>query len=178
MRSQDNWPEAIAHKIFRAGDTPTPFTADEIRTGCPEGRTTVTRIEEAGEPVRFREARFTACDSDGAMWQYRIISDAGEAMEDWQGGRSLWTEYQSHASMPREETTITEEPITIACGAFDCYRYVRRSTKEDGIETVRSFWFAKEFPGAPAKVEVRENGIVSYITEWISDTEVARRRGG
>ena len=51
---------------FRPGDQPTPFSADEIRRGCPPGRTVRTLVVRAGQEPYVHVTRFSTGDGDGA----------------------------------------------------------------------------------------------------------------
>lgn len=52
-----------AHRL-RPDDLPTPFSAEQIREGCPAERTIRIREETPGEPPTFRRIRFIEADAD------------------------------------------------------------------------------------------------------------------
>jgi hypothetical protein len=138
-----------AHRL-RPDHHPTPFSADEIRRGCPPGRTIRTRVERAGvEPV-IRVTRFVGGDAEGADHEVWTETPTGERVGNVERRRSTWLDFQSHASMPIANTVIGEETIDIPAGAFDCLVY----TRTDGDE-ISTFWFAKSAPGMPLKYESR-----------------------
>jgi len=56
---------ADSHQLH-LGHRPTPFTADEIRVGCPPGRTVRSLIVEAGKEPYVHVTRFVSGDADGA----------------------------------------------------------------------------------------------------------------
>ena len=152
-----------AHQ-FRAGDLPTPFSADEIRAGCRPGRTVRSLIVEKGEPPRVGVTRFVTGDAEGADQEHWTESPDGERLTEPQRRRSTWLEFQGHASMPADTTEIAEEDIDIPAGHFACLRYTRRDE-----DTVSTFWFARSAPGMPLKYEGREAGELVYSSVAIED---------
>ena len=52
--------------VLGPGLLPTPFTADEIRAGCPDGRTIRLLVEPARGESFVRVDRFTLGDDRGA----------------------------------------------------------------------------------------------------------------
>lgn len=60
---------------------PTPFTADEIRAGCPPGRTVRCLVVEPGREAHVRVTVFVSGDADGAEHEvddarFRALLDA------------------------------------------------------------------------------------------------------
>ena len=55
---------------------PTPFSAAQIRSGCPAGRTIRVRSERRDEPTTYRVIRFVDVDDDGALQVEEWIGDA------------------------------------------------------------------------------------------------------
>ncbi len=145
-------------RMLRPDHAPTPFTAEEIRRGCPTGRTVTARTEAAGEPDRVDTTVFAETDEQGALLE-----------SNGQEHRVTWLELQSHASFPAELTTITEEMIQIPLGRMECLSY--RVVKD---ETVSTFWFAKDRPGMPVLFMTETNGAVLSTTFVIED-EVRQR---
>ena len=144
------------HRL-RPDHHPTPFTADEIRVGCPPGRTVRSLVEEAGRDPYVQITRFVAGDAEGAEQESWTETPGGVRLSDPVRRRSTWLGFQGHASMPAAKTHIGEEEIDIPAGRFACLHYTRR----DG-ETVSTFWFAKTAPGMPLKFEEREGGELVY----------------
>lgn len=132
---------------------PTPFTVEEIRSGCPVGRSVTARTEAAGEPDRVDLTVFVETDADGAM----LVSNGSRH-------RVTWRELQGHASFPAELTTITEEAVQTPLGDMECLCY--RVISDD---TASTFWFAKDRPGMPILFTVEENGGLVSTTIVIAD---------
>jgi hypothetical protein len=136
---------------LRPDHHPTPFSADEIRIGCPPGRTVRALILEAGKDPYVQVTRFVAADADGAEQEFSTETPDGVPLAEPRRRRSTWRDLQNHASMPVATTTITEVEIDIPAGHFACLRYTRR--EDDG--SIATFWFARSAPGMPLKFEER-----------------------
>jgi hypothetical protein len=143
---------------------PTPFTAAEIREGCPPGRTLRIRIERAGEDPVIRVVRYVEIDADGAVqesWAERLD---GSRLSDPERERSTWLELQEHASFPVASTERIEEELTIPAGRFACLRYTR--TDPDAIWR---FWFARDLPGQPVRFEREADGQIVFSATLIEN---------
>ena len=152
---------------FRVGDRPTPFSAQEIRQGCPPGRTVRALVVRAGEEPYVRVIRFSTGDEEGADQEVWTEMLDGTRLTETETGHSNWRERQGHASMPADRTEVTEEEIVIPAGRFACVRYTR--TDE---ETVNVFWFAKAAPGMPLKFEKRIDDKTVFSSTTLSDEVV------
>ena len=145
---------------------PTPFSADEIRAGCPAGRTVRSIVVEGEAAPYIHIVRFVAADADGADQETWDETLDGEPLRGPSQRRSTWLQFQGHASMPAATTVREPESIVIPAGRFDCLRY--RRTECDGVST---FWFAMAAPGQPLKFEERAlDGTLVYSSTCISDT--------
>ncbi|CAM3412984.1 hypothetical protein OCAE111667_08535 [Occultella aeris] len=123
--------------IMGEGCAPTPFTADEIRMGCPDGHTLRVRTT-AGDAVREAVHRFEDGDAGGVTLSQEVDGEVSSR-------RVRWVDLQTHASFPAERTTIEPERITTPLGELDCLRY---SVRREGLMT---FWFATAHPGMPVR---------------------------
>jgi hypothetical protein len=150
--------------VVEPGHAPTPYTADEIRRGCPAGRTIRLLVESADGKTFIRTTRFMDCDEHGAIQDRALFSVDGEPLGPVQTDRSSWAELQAHASFPAERTTISEESIDTALGRLDCMRY----TVTDG-PTVETFWFAKAKAGMPVRFVSEIDGRVTNAVTMIGD---------
>jgi hypothetical protein len=140
-------------RVIHPGHAPTPFTADEIRQGCPRGRTVTARTEAAGEPDRVDITVFVETDEEGALLE-----------SNGRRHRVSWSELQSHASFPESMTTITDDLIETPLGQMECLGY--RAVSADTIST---FWFAKDRPGMPVLFTTETNGALVSTTMVIAD---------
>jgi hypothetical protein len=143
---------------------PTPFTAEEIRIGCPPGRTIRMRVFEAGQPPYVGVTKFVTGDADGADQESWRETPDGARLTEPRRRRSTWLEFQAHASMPRATTVIEPETVDLPAGRYDCLRYTRREGDEETV-----FWFARSAPGMPLKVEERVDGELVYASEATED---------
>jgi hypothetical protein len=146
--------------ILEPGQAPTPFTADEIRQGCPAGRTIRLRVDVPGETSFLRVSRFVEADEAGATLERSRLSLDGDPLGESDVGRVTWRELQAHASFPAERTTIESERIETAIGELDCLRYTVRDGATEDV-----FWFARDLPGMPIQYLTREDGqVVSTVS--------------
>lgn len=152
-------------RILKIGHAPTPFTADEIRSGCPAGRTTKLLVEAAVEPPYHRHIRFIEADDRGAtqdLWRTTLDGDPIGRIETVY---STWDELQNHASFRAAATTIESESLDLDIGPFECLRY----TVREGI-TIHTFWFAPELPGMPVKFTAHADDRLTYLSMMIANT--------
>jgi len=146
-------------------DLPTPFTAAEIREGCPPGRTLRFRIERAGEDPVIRVSRYAETDVEGAVQESWTEDFDGRRLSDPERERSTWLELQEHASFPRATTQRAEEEVEIAAGRFACLRYTRTDP-----DAVWRFWFARDLPGQPVCYERDASGQIVFSATLIENT--------
>ena len=76
--------------VLAPGTLPTPFTADEIRVGCPDGRTIRMRIEADGRVVGFRTNTFRDGDAEGATTEAQAFDAEGKPVGPATSHRSTW----------------------------------------------------------------------------------------
>jgi hypothetical protein len=116
---------------------PYPFTASEIRAGCPLGRMIDYRIEKVGDSARSERWAFAPVGEDSVTITTTPLDAQGNATGVPETQTSKWTELHEHAHFPRPATKVSEESLTVPAGTFAVLRYV--ITKEDDVKTV---WFA------------------------------------
>ena len=129
-------------------NAPTPFTAEEIRAGCPDGRTITLLVEPAGGAPFRRVNRYRDGDAEGVTVERWTLGPDGERVGEVEATRSTWLELQAHASFPSAVTTVTRESVTLPFGVVEALRY-RVGT---GAEAA-TFWFAMAHPGMPVRYE-------------------------
>jgi len=146
--------------ILGPGLLPTPFSADEIRAGCPVGRTIRLLVEREGVEPSLRTNRFIAADDDGAIIESQRLTIGGEPIGEPVADRSTWLQLQEHAAFPADRTTRTTTTVELPFGVLECLRY-------DMVEgdTTNTFWFARVAPGMPVKYQTVEAGrVTSTVT--------------
>ncbi|NNC93520.1 MAG: hypothetical protein HKN80_13625 [Acidimicrobiia bacterium] len=149
--------------ILHPGHAPTPFTAAEIRAGCPVGRTIRLAIQ-AGGASHTRVIRFVACSEDGASQESQAFTEWGETLGEPTMNWTSWAQFQEHASFPQAATSIEVEALNTPLGRLECRAY----TVVDGDEVTR-FWFAVPRPGMPVRVEQTVAGEVVQTTIMVDD---------
>ena len=144
---------------------PTPFTAAEIRDGCPAGREIRVLVEEPGATYH-RVIRFVAVDGDGAVQESRGFTTDGTPLEEPSVSRSSWDELQRHAVFPTDTTTRRSESLSSPLGRLACRAYEVVVGESD----VTTFWFDIDRPGMPVKVVTRHGDRVVSTMTMIADS--------
>lgn len=148
--------------LVRPGLLPTPFSADEIRAGCPEGRTLRLRVTPPDGASYFRKSRYTSCDADGTTIETWRVDEHGLPIGEVRTERSTWQELEDHASFPADQTDVESATIALAMGTYPCQVYTV------GGPSGPRFWFALAFPGMPVRYEIpTETG--TEVTELVRD---------
>jgi hypothetical protein len=143
---------------------PSPFTPEQIRTGCPSGRTVRWRAEDVGEPPYVRVSRFLGSDEEGTTLERSRESLDGAPLGEPVASRQTWSELQVNALFPAAITEVTAETIPTDLGDLDCVRY---TVSENG--SVNSFWFDRNRPGPPVRYEIVAGGQVVSQAMIIAD---------
>jgi hypothetical protein len=138
---------------IRPDHLPTPFSAADIRAGCPLGRTIRVRSDAPGSESTFRSIRFVEVDADGAVQEFQAIDADGAPLGEATRHRSSWLELQGHASQPTDATVLDEVDLALPSGTEACWRY---TVGRDGEQA--TFWFAQGRAGMPVQVERHVNG--------------------
>lgn len=144
---------------------PTPFTADEIRAGCPVGRSVTVRMSGDQDLTTKWRSTFLECDDEGAVVETRMVPGEWERPRPPSEARVTWEELRMHAAFPAEATEITEETIETPLGALECLRY-----EVSAPEGLRILWFAKALPGQPVRIGTVVNGEIEVSSEIVHDT--------
>ncbi len=152
-------------RTLEPGHAPTPFTADEIRSGCPAGRTMKLLVEASVEPPYHGHIRFVEADDRGATQDLWRTTLDGLPLGGIDTVYSTWSELQRHASFPARMTTVENESIDLDIGTIDCLRYRVR----EGI-TIHTFWFAPALPGMPVKFTAHTDDLLTYVSVMIANT--------
>ena len=149
---------------------PTPFSAEEIREGCPTGRTSKYLIEVAGNPNSFQLMSFTNSDKDGTDFESITLDNEGTQTGEKKAAGARWDELQSHASFPETDTLIKSEFYTTPVGEFNCWHYVVKKDNQ-GKKEVTHYWFAKSLPGPPVFMEQIIEGKTVFKMTLVENTK-------
>ena len=140
---------------------PTPFSADEIRAACPEGRWNLFEMQTTGKAKLWQLSTFEHSDEHGADFQGVVVNEEGAEVGSPARDTATWHQLQAHASFPSALTEIRADTYRSDAGKFDCWLYVVTEHTGDK-EIVQRFWFARNLPGPPVRVEQREDGTVTF----------------
>jgi hypothetical protein len=154
-----------ASQRMQPDHAPTPFTAAQIRAGCPTGSWRTYRISVLGPQgwsVTQRDMRFVRSDDDGTDMRAVQRDSEGRELGEPLEVHTRWTELQSHGSFPRTDTWIEDVPVRLDCGSFDTWLYLV-VTSENGRTKEKRLWFARHLPGPPVVME-----------EWLDQELVLR----
>jgi len=146
---------------MESGHAPTPFSAGEIRSGCPEGRKIVFQVEMFGKPLIFRTTRFVSADKEGTVMETVTTGADGKPIGKRQMVIARWKDLQAHASFPGDRTEIRTEKYTTPAGTFDCWLYTVKETTA-GKTNAKRLWFAFSLPGPPVCYEETVDGQLTY----------------
>jgi hypothetical protein len=144
-----------SHRL-RPDHLPTPFSAAEIRDGCPAGRTILIREESAGKEPTFRRIVFMEVDGETSVQELQSTDADGTPLGEASLGRATWLDLQRHASQPADATEVGEVALDLPFGTFDCWLYTVL-----GPDAELRFWFAKELAGMPVQIEEWVDGALA-----------------
>jgi hypothetical protein len=152
--------------VLAPGTLPTPFTAEEIRAGCPVGRFIRTRIEADGRIVGYGTQVYLEGDAEGATTESQRLDADGVPSGPPETEHPTWLELQAHASFDSQHTGRSPEVLETPLGRLDCLHYQRQNP--DG--STSDFWFALSHPGMPIRFRTVKEGRVSHEVIVIEDT--------
>ena len=148
----------------RPDHLPTPFSAADIRAGCPVGRTIRLRSEAPGAELTYLQIRFVEVDADGAVQEFQSTDREGIPIGEPNVRRSSWIDLQHHASQPASATVLDEVDLELRFGIEACWRYTV------GVDDASfAYWFAKDRAGMPVQVEERVGGELVRRSVVLSD---------
>lgn len=145
----------------------TPFTAQQIREGCPAGRSDTYQIQKIGEDPVLRQTTFTNSTADGAEFRAVMKTQDGVAIGEPQTATATWEELRKHAEYPAKNTTIIEGQVVVPAGTFASRHYIVVSETDDGKAQETHAWFATELPGPPVLFQTKVEGTVVFSMELI-----------
>jgi len=158
-----DWPSE-EERTLEEGHAPTPYTAEQIRDGCPSGRVCEFKIESAGGYEVTKRYRFFDADDHGVVIEATVLGPAAGGNQAPAKSRASWRELQSHASFPADSTQISNQQVETPAGTFQCMRYIV-TTKEGGKTVTKYLDFARELPGMPVRMTLEYDGTkVSSMT--------------
>lgn len=154
-------------RVLAPDRAPTPFTAAEIRAGCPAGRQVRLEVRVAGAEPYVRVTRFLTGTEETAVQQTQRFDLEGHPLDEPVQVEAGWRDLQAHASFPADRTAVDHQAVDTALGRLDCLRY----TVTEG-NRVDVYWFAEALPGMPVRTETRQHGEVVSTMEMVASTSV------
>ncbi len=149
---------------------PTPFSAAQIHSGCPEGRQVRFLIQSPDNPDLYHSLTFGAGSAIGVRLDAVTEDREGNPLSEVKTSYPEWSELQAHASFPENRTSIATASLTTPAGTFDCWYYtVTRSNQ--GRSSIEHYWFPKALPGPPQRFVTEVNGEAVYSMTMV-DTGV------
>ena len=142
---------------MRPDHLPTPFSAEEIRRGCPAGRMIKFLIETPDKPISYQVFDFKEGTEESAHFEAYTLDENGNVIGPKNNATLKWTDLQAHASYAKKNTTVNREFKTIASGTFDCWQYTM-TTEDHGKTKESRYWFAIALPGPPILVRETIDG--------------------
>lgn len=153
-------------RILDPGHAPTPFTAEEIRIGCPAGRQVTVVHIAPDESSECWTTTFAKTDHETTLLINQQVGEDGQLL----GGASelvaTWDELQAHASFPAVNTTISEVELETPIGKNRCLLY----EVSEG-PTTKKLWFAESLPGLPIKTIYLKDDLLELTTVVVRDTQ-------
>ncbi len=138
-------------------NAPTPYTAAQIREGCPLGRTIVFVIETPDRPPVKKRMVFVDVDDERATVRSEVLDEKDKVVGQPEMKISTWEELRKHALFPREVTTVSQAVAETPAGSFSCTRYTVIEKSAAG-ESKLTLCFAKELPGPPVEMTEEKDG--------------------
>ena len=163
-------PKARDPRRLKPDHAPTPYTADQIRDGCRDGRTSTYRIEAPRRKTILQTLRFSNGTDKGCDLEVTRKTEDGTLFGKPTTARAPWAQLQSHASFPEKLTKVTDAEVTTPAGKFDCLLYTV-TTRRGEITTVVRAYFAKKLPGPPVKRVVEMNGKVIHTMTLVKQVD-------
>ena len=148
-----------------AATLPTPYTAEQIREATTPGRRYRFRTV-AGGRTSIITMEFVEVDPEATVVESSVFDADGNRASPAQTARSTWEELRLHASFPAAATTTEDATVTVPAGTYEATLYTVRAGDQ-----VERFWFARELPGPPVKMEQQTAaGDVVFTMELLEHT--------
>jgi hypothetical protein len=141
---------------------PQLFTVEQLREGCPQGRTIEFRIAVDGKPTTIEHWEFTVVSASEATIHAVTRDESGAVLDD-ETGSSTWDDLHHHGQFPAASTTFEDNVrVTVPAGNFTTRLYV---VTRDGV--TQRFWFAPDLPGPPVLFTTERDGKVLMHSEML-----------
>jgi len=125
---------------------PRPFTAEQIREEMVVGFRLRTSWKTS-KGTKYSLWTVVEADAEGVEIEYADLDESGAVLGKPSVERSTWVELRDHASFPVAGASREETTRATPLGGLDGWVYFVADEVEG---TTTEFFFAKQFPGAPA----------------------------
>ena len=140
-----------------------PYTASQIRDAWVVGFEVTMEMWADGLGSRIQTYRVVETDADGASIELTVTDPQGEAAGPPATMRRTWQEMSDETRFPSDRATVESTTSETPLGNLECWRYLQW---DDASAMVAEFLFAKDLPGLPVMVEVRQDGnLVATTTQ-------------
>lgn len=136
-----------------------PFSASDIRDATSGGRRYTWRTIFHGETT-FRSVVLLDVDDRGFVMRSALAIDEEIHLTE---EPITWETFAAQAYFPIDGTEISAAWVDLPAGAFDAMVY----EVEHPIGTVKTYWFARDLPGSPVRLEHREHGELIRTMELV-----------
>jgi hypothetical protein len=134
---------------------PTPYTAEQIRDGHPDGTWLRFLLRRPAAPDVVQVLQFSGADADGVSVESWTETTDGERLAPSTTQRASWPELRDHAAFDAQLSSRERARCNVATGSYDCWLYTVRDSAAAGAP-VKLFWFADEKPGPPVLLITRD----------------------
>jgi len=148
---------------------PTPFSAEELYRGFPEGTELKFELGEPDQPHQFQTMTFTGITETEVLVQVDMADADGTSLPATPPSKAKWADLQSHGSFPAATTTISREYKASKFGKVECWHYTV-SSAEEGPSVVSHYWWDVKRPGPPIELTTEADGVTVFKLEMISDS--------
>jgi len=147
--------------VPRTRMAPAPFTAEQVREACPEGRRLVVRIAGPAGTYRIQTTEFTKVSESTAWFTVTNLDERGRRTAAIRRYRSSWGEFLRYDDFPAERTRTYTKTVRTALGRYRMKVY--EVTDPTPRALVKVYYFAESLPGPPLRVTVREDGGEEFV---------------
>lgn len=145
---------------------PPPFSADLLRDAAFEGMQSLYHVEARGEAPYLRLTTYLEIYEDRVVFEIETLDQEGNLIDDPVEIEATWEDLAAEASYPAAMTTVSEVPLDVVAGSFECWLYEVKILTEDGPGLIRAY-YAQERPGPPVRFEQYVDDELSYVMELV-----------
>lgn len=142
-----------------------PYSADEIRAEWTVGFEMKIRTWADGLGEQVRIWRVVDADADGAVLELTQLDESGAPKGPRGKEHFTWVQLRDNVTFPVGQATVESVSADTPLGKLDCWRYLMW---DEARGTVAEFLFAKQMPGLPITIDVRQDGELVATTAQLA----------